>query len=38
MLVKDVAAAPCAAGEWAYYFPNLDEIDKVATFYIHVFS
>ena len=29
VLVKDVAAAPCAAGEWVYYLPNLDEIDKV---------
>lgn len=29
VLVKDVAAAACLAGEWVYYLPNLDEIDKV---------
>lgn len=29
VIVKDVAEAPCVAGEWVYYLPNLDEIDKV---------
>lgn len=29
VLVRDVAGAPCVAGEWVYYLPNLDEIDKV---------
>lgn len=27
--MKDVAEAPCVAGEWVYYLPNLDEIDRV---------
>jgi len=27
--MKDVAEAPCVAGEWVYYLPDLDEIDKV---------
>lgn len=29
VIVKDVDEAPCVAGEWVYYLPNLDEIDKV---------
>ena len=29
VIVKDVAEAPCVAGEWVYYLPDLDEIDKV---------
>lgn len=29
VLVKDAMAAPCVAGEWVYYLPNLDEVDKV---------
>ena len=29
MIVKDVAEAPCVAGDWVYYLPDLDEIDKV---------
>lgn len=29
IIVKDVAEAPCVAGEWVYYLPDLDEIDKV---------
>lgn len=29
VIMKDVAEAPCVAGEWVYYLPNLDEIDKV---------
>lgn len=29
LLVKDVAEAPCVAGEWVYYMPDLDAIDKV---------
>ena len=29
VIVKDVAEAPCVAGEWIYYLPNLDEIDRV---------
>lgn len=29
IIVKDVAEAPCVAGEWVYYLPNLDQIDKV---------
>lgn len=29
VIVKDVMEAPCVAGEWVYYLPNLDEIDKV---------
>lgn len=29
IIVKDVAEAPCVAGQWVYYLPNLDEIDKV---------
>ena len=30
VIVKDVAEAPCVAGEWVYYLPDLDEIDKVS--------
>jgi len=29
VIMKDAAEAPCVAGEWVYYLPNLDEIDKV---------
>jgi hypothetical protein len=29
VIVKDVYEAPCVAGEWVYYLPDLDEIDKV---------
>ena len=29
VIVKGVEEAPCVAGEWVYYLPNLDEIDKV---------
>lgn len=28
VIVKDIAEAPCAAGEWVYCLFNLDEIDK----------
>lgn len=27
--MEGVEEAPCVAGEWVYYLPDLDEIDKV---------
>lgn len=29
VIAKDADEAPCVAGEWVYYLPDLDEIDKV---------
>ncbi|HEX3025973.1 MAG TPA: hypothetical protein VHR42_01915 [Clostridia bacterium] len=29
ILVKDVEEAPCVAGDWVYFLPDLNEIDKV---------
>ncbi len=29
VIVNDTVLTPCVAGEWVYYFANLDEIDKV---------
>jgi hypothetical protein len=29
IILDDVVLTPCKAGEWVYYFANLDEIDKV---------
>ena len=29
MIVKDVEEAPCVAGDWVYFLPDLNEIDKV---------
>ncbi len=29
IIVKDVEEAPCVAGDWVYFLPDLNEIDKV---------
>lgn len=29
VIVNDIVEAPCLAGEWVYYFPDLSEIDRV---------
>ena len=29
VIISDIVLEPCVAGEWVYYLPNLDEIDKV---------